>query len=207
MTHPDPGTPSPSISPTLPARARIFLLVALFVAATFIVYRQASTLGARPGLGAKTDWTWAATDPDGNPVDLSQYRGKPVFLNVWATWCGPCVSELPSIARLAQHPKVVQAGVSVLCVSIDDDPSAVSRFLASQPEKLRGPLFLVASESPPPPFLTDAIPATFLISADGRIVESSLGADDWSLPDKVDRVAALAGLAGNSSQPKADAGP
>ena len=57
-------------------------------------------LGGGSDLGA-ADFSWKLQDLEGKPVDFASFKGKPVFLNVWATWCGPCVKEMPSIARLA----------------------------------------------------------------------------------------------------------
>src|SRR5690242_6152553 len=63
--------------------------------------------GAEPSLAPSSmlaDYNWRLRDIDGNPVDFSLFKGKAVFLNIWATWCPPCVQELPSIAKLSQNP-------------------------------------------------------------------------------------------------------
>jgi len=77
--------------------------------------------------GGRADYSWPVTDLDGRPVDLGRYRGKAVFLNVWATWCGPCVAEMPSIARLAADPRLKD--VAFVGISVDDDAAPVRRFL------------------------------------------------------------------------------
>src|SRR4051812_10526837 len=60
------------------------------------------------GLSRPADYSWTLLDLEGRPVEFSRYRGKTVFLNIWATWCPPCVAELPAIARLAGSPGLDQ---------------------------------------------------------------------------------------------------
>src|SRR5690349_20602316 len=59
------------------------------------------------------------TDPDGKPVKLADFKGKPVLVNLWASWCAPCVKELPTLDRLARD-----GGVQVLAISQDTGPHA-----------------------------------------------------------------------------------
>src|SRR3954447_22043730 len=66
-------------------------------------------------------------DPDGNPTSLAEFSGKPVLVNLWATWCAPCVKELPTLDRLSGAKRI-----AVLAVSQDSGPHAsVEAFLAS----------------------------------------------------------------------------
>src|SRR5205823_4576372 len=115
------------------------------------------------------------------------YRGKAVFLNVWATWCGPCVRELPAIANLAANPRLKD--VAFVCVATDEDQDAVRRFLAQR--KLNLPV-LHAVGRPPEVFATPYIPATFLIAPDGRIVHVEQGSAQWDDPAVVDKLETLA---------------
>src|SRR5690242_19194058 len=66
-------------------------------------------------LSKPADYDWDLSDLDGRPVSFAQYRGKAVFLNIWATWCPPCVAELPSIARLARSAR--PGRVAFVCVA------------------------------------------------------------------------------------------
>ncbi len=127
------------------------------------------------------DYDWSPLDLDGSPVAFSQFRGKPLFLNVWATWCGPCVREMPSIARLAADPRLQGKNIQFVCVSVDQSADEVRRFLAG---KNWGMTFLRA-ERLPAVFHTDGIPATFLIDAKGRIAASEVGSADWSTAEVV----------------------
>jgi thiol-disulfide isomerase/thioredoxin len=200
--------PPPPSSPGKPARLtkeRALILLGIVLLSTYLVFRQNAAM-RQVGVGQTTDWRWVVGDPEGGRVDLSELRGKPVFLNIWATWCPPCVTELPSIARLARDPKVRAAGIQVLCVSVDGEATDVVDFLAARRGQLEGPRYVVASDAPAP-FLTDGIPATFLVAPDGRIVESKVGMDDWSRPEVIDRVVALAEQASATPAVKADGEP
>jgi len=121
---------------------------------------------------------WSLVDLDDRTVPFSRFKGKPVFLNIWATWCGPCVGEMPSIARLAQDPRLRGKDIEFVCVSTDESSGVVRRFLEGRDWSMT---FLRADKLPPV-FATEAIPATFVIAADGRIAASEVGAVDWHEP-------------------------
>ena len=144
---------------------------------------------AGSGLAAPADYAWKLHDLDGRPVEFAKFKGTPVFLNIWATWCPPCVRELPSIARLAADPKL--EGVAIVCVATDDSPETVKQFVKDRnwPAKMT----VLHSSDLPPVFTTEGIPATFLIDRDGHIVASEVGAADWSGPEVVSTLQKLAG--------------
>jgi thiol-disulfide isomerase/thioredoxin len=136
------------------------------------------------GLRASYDWT--LEDLDGRKVELSEYRGKPLFLNIWATWCPPCVEEMPSIASLAANPRL--KGMAFVCASTDDDPETVRAFLRARRLKIPA---LWADGPPPRVFRREGIPATFVISADGKVVLEQVGSARWDDPEVVDRLESL----------------
>lgn len=127
------------------------------------------------------DYNWTAEDLQQQPVRFTKFQGKTVFLNVWATWCGPCVGEMPSIARLAANPRLQGKDIAFVCVSVDDSLDAVRRFMADK----NWPMTILHASSLPPVFSTDGIPATFVIDPAGRIVAAEVGASDWDSPDVV----------------------
>ncbi|HWE37430.1 MAG TPA: TlpA disulfide reductase family protein [Isosphaeraceae bacterium] len=180
------------MSPKRPSRVLWWVLGAALVVAWVVMAGRMAPRGAgdlpKPTLQGfgEAAYAWSLRDENGKPVDFGGYRGKVVFLNVWATWCGPCREELPAIANLARNPRL--KGVAFLCVA-GDEPAAVRRFRAG-PGKGMPMTFLVA-DGLPAPFATDAIPATFVITHDGRIVVAQVGAAQWDDPDVVDRLAKL----------------
>jgi len=111
------------------------------------------------------------TDLSGRPLRLGQYRGRVVLLNFWATWCAPCIEEMPTFSRWQRH--FGDGGLQVIGVSMDDDEATVKRFVAKR-------------SVPYPIMMGDAklgelfggvfgLPQSFLIDARGRIVYRSVG--------------------------------
>jgi len=112
-----------------------------------------------------------------NTIHLANYRGQVVLLNFWATWCSPCVAEMPSLLEL--HHDL--PNLTILAVSIDEDPDAYSKFLLRRHVDLitvRDPAQKAASL-----YHTDMWPETYLIDRQGVIRRKFVGATDWSSPE------------------------
>jgi thiol-disulfide isomerase/thioredoxin len=133
-------------------------------------------------------YDWSLVDLKDRPVSFSRFAGKTVFLNFWATWCGPCVREMPSIAKLAKNPRLRGKNIEFVCVSTDKSSETVRQFL----ESTNWDMTILRTEKIPSVYLTEGIPATFLISPDGRIAASTVGAADWDDPYVVDFLEKLA---------------
>jgi thiol-disulfide isomerase/thioredoxin len=168
---------------------RIWWLVALGFVIAFSLFRS----GLIPGMKGKlpppqlsvsarpqnADFQWIVHDLNDAPVPFAQFQGKAIFLNIWATWCPPCVAELPSISRLAADPRLKE--VAFVCVAIDDAPATVREFVKGKD----WPMTILHATSLPAVFSTEGIPATFLINPDGRIVAAKVGGADWDDPPVV----------------------
>jgi cytochrome c biogenesis protein CcmG, thiol:disulfide interchange protein DsbE len=113
-------------------------------------------------------------------VSLDQLRGKPVVLNFWATWCPPCVEELPSLLQL--H-KELGDRVTILAVSEDADDAAYKEFLQQHGVDL---LTVRDSRHENEIYGTFKFPETFILDRNGKIVRKFIGATDWTSPDIVD---------------------
>lgn len=109
---------------------------------------------------------------------LSQQKGAPVVLNFWASWCGPCRDELPSLQRLAERWRA--RGVSVLTVAVADHHEQASRFLWDAGVVL--PLLDDADQSAAKAFGVRALPTTVILDRDHRIAARGRGAIDWDAP-------------------------
>ncbi|WP_406701052.1 TlpA disulfide reductase family protein [Singulisphaera sp. Ch08] len=169
-----------------------WLIVATCLATAWIVFLL--LFGPRSGNGGDlpvpelkapippgvAEYGWGLRDLAGAPVPLRQYQGKTIFLNLWATWCAPCVAELPAIANLASNPRLKD--VAFLCVSTDESPEAVRSFLKGK----NWPLTILMASDAPPIFTTAGIPATFVIAPDGQVVVSEIGSAQWDDPSVVD---------------------
>lgn len=137
---------------------------------------SACNRGSHPAQTGKVAPDFTVSDGS-TTIHLANYRGRVVLLNFWATWCPPCVEEMPSLLQLHHDmPNVV-----ILAVSIDDDPDAYHHFLATHHVDLitvRDP-----SESAAKLFHTDMWPESYLIDRKGIIRSKFVGAQDWSDPE------------------------
>ena len=117
----------------------------------------------------------------GKHLTLADFRGRVVLLNIWATWCGPCRSEMASLDRLqALHRN---DGLAVLAVSVDDDGSVAVRRFFQQSNIRNLTLYLDADNATAHAFGASAIPTTLLIDREGKVVGSLVGAMEWDSPD------------------------
>lgn len=167
-------------------------ILAVCLAAAYLLIRQRFENGSTTAGSAQALYSWKAVEVDGKTADLAALKGKVVFLNVWATWCPPCREEMPSIARLARNSRLKD--VAFVCVSVDSDDDAVRNYVKTNDMPMR---VVISRMSPPAPFETEGIPATFIISADGEVVYKQVGSRDWSTPQVVDRLLNAGAKAGS----------
>ncbi len=120
------------------------------------------------------------SDKTGNTVDLADFKGKKVFVNLWASLCGPCRDEMPSIQKL--YEKTKGKNVQFVMLAMDDDFSkSVAYFNSSN---LTLPAFYPAAGLPAL-FDVSAIPATFIFNENGELVKSIRGGDNYDTPEYV----------------------
>jgi cytochrome c biogenesis protein CcmG/thiol:disulfide interchange protein DsbE len=171
----------------------VTVLAMAFVAARFIG-------GARDTLARTRDGACVALQPDplpeilrsgtppdfqlpdatGHMVSLSQQKGHPVLLNFWATWCPPCVDEVPALEDLAR--RLDGSDMRMLAVSVDDDWDKIRQFFA---KGTKMGILLDTSHDIPKKFGTTAYPETFMVDAAGRIRYYFINKRDWSRPEAV----------------------
>jgi len=125
--------------------------------------------------GASGVATAKSAAPETKGID--DYRGDVVLLNIWATWCGPCREEMPSMQRL--HERLGPQGLKVVAVSVDD-PGSARRIRAFADELgLTFELLHDASKAIELAYQTTAVPESFVIGRDGTIRRRSIGAEAW----------------------------
>jgi len=110
-------------------------------------------------------------------IKLSQFRGKLVLLNFWATWCAPCIDELPSLQELQK----ARPDIQVLAVSIDDDPDAYKAFLKQYDINLLS--VRDGSADVNLKYGTVKVPETFLIDRQGVVRRKFVSAQQWTNPE------------------------
>jgi len=169
-----------------PNRARavvLFLMIALLLVVLILLQEKDSFLNlshrnrVKVGIQAP-EFTFPGLD--GKVVRLTDYRGKVVFLNIWATWCPPCREEMPSIRTLYQELK--DEDFEILAVSIDAlGAKAVDPFMKKY--KLSFPALLDTGASIQNLYGTTGVPETFIIDKKGIVVKKTLGARDWATPE------------------------
>ena len=121
---------------------------------------------------------------------LADFKGKVVIVNLWATWCAPCVAEMPTLAKLDQIS--VGKPVAVVPISLDraEDAANAEAFIAKRPPLpfYSEPKYALAFAFKPPP---EGLPATFLIDPQGRVRARLAGGADWSSPEAQKVIQAL----------------
>lgn len=111
-----------------------------------------------------------------NKLTLSQFRGQVVVLNFWATWCPPCVEEMPSLVEMQRRMK--DKGITVVAVSIDVDENAYRKFVKEHGVNLltvRDP-----EQKTPTLYGTHGWPETFIIDRNGVMRRKFIGPVDWT---------------------------
>ena len=160
------------LQPQTVARALLLVLVGAFI---FVILQPGA---APPAVGEVTP-DFELSNLQGQQVQLSMYRGKVVVLNFWATWCPPCVEEMPSLNSFARI--FASRGVVVVAVSVDDDEQALRRFMADHQLEmiiLRDPGRQVATL-----YQTYMYPETYILDRQGRLLRKLVGPADWGDPN------------------------
>jgi thiol-disulfide isomerase/thioredoxin len=117
---------------------------------------------------------------------LSQYFGKPLIINVWASYCGPCLAEMGSLERLFQR---YGDRFNVIGISIDDYRERAQAFLAKADTTF--PHFIDRQLMLENIMGAKTIPLTLLIDADGRVLRKVRGAQEWDSPEIVETIAMI----------------
>ena len=126
--------------------------------------------------------------PGGTSFRLSDHRGKTVLVNFWATWCPPCLEEMPAMERLYQQHK--GSGLIVIAVSLDADPSLVPPYLKQS--KLTFPVALDPKAEVANKYGVRALPSSFVVDRAGTMTALALGPRAWDNDASHSLVEALA---------------
>jgi cytochrome c biogenesis protein CcmG, thiol:disulfide interchange protein DsbE len=132
--------------------------------------------GSRPGNIGKPAAQFVISD-GGQTIDLSKLRGRVVVLNLWATWCPPCIEELPSL--LALHKAMPD--LAIVAVSIDQDPDVYHRFLIEHHVDFL--TFRDEDQRVNALYGTAQIPETYVIDRQGILRRKFISAQNWTSPE------------------------
>ncbi len=120
---------------------------------------------------------FSVTDVTGKPLSLSQYKGKVVLIDFWATWCPPCVAEIPHV--IAAYQKYHDKGFEVIGISLDRQKDALLKYI--EKNKMTWPQYYDADKpeaSLAEKYGIESIPSTYLVGTDGKIVATNLRGND-----------------------------
>ena len=129
----------------------------------------------------------ALTDLEGRTHRLADYKGRVVLINFWATWCGPCLYEMPSIQRLKE--KLAGRPFAVLAVNLDEPESRIRKFL--EPMKVDFTVLLDPGRRTARAWGARILPASFIVGADGRVRYTLVGELEWDNEHVVARITEL----------------
>jgi peroxiredoxin len=169
----------------LGALTALGLLVLVVVGAPLVGAKDPQTLTPVPDRPPAPDFD--LKDPDGKPVRLLDFRGKPLIVNFWATWCPPCREEMPSMQRA--HAAVSKEGIGVVAINVGEDADTVAQFLASA--QVQFPLPLDETSKVVMSYPVRGLPTTFVVDSDGRLAYVATGEREWDDPALLNLVRAL----------------
>lgn len=115
------------------------------------------------------DYDFHIIDENGKTIDFSEFQGKTVFMNIWATWCPPCIAEMPDINDLY---KKIGTNVQFVMISVDDDPNIAHKFIDRKGFEF--PVYFL-KYGLPQAYASSAIPSTYVLSPAGQIVVEEHG--------------------------------
>ena len=123
------------------------------------------------------------TDLEGNPISWEQLKGKKIFLNFWATWCKPCIVEMPSMSEAAE-----QLGEDYVFLAASyEELNKIQKFA----DKRDFAFQFVHTKTPIEDLDIHSLPTTFLINSEGELVETVIGSREWNQAEAMNQLEAL----------------
>jgi peroxiredoxin len=153
----------------------LFLVVAAYVIWILVV---APHFAGRPVAIGDTAPDFSVPTPDSGLLHLKDFRGQVVVLNLWATWCPPCVEETPSLEQFAE--KMRDRGVMVVSISVDEDQKTLRDFI--QKNHISYPVGRDPDRSLSARYGTYQFPESYILDRRGLVAEKVVGAIDWDDP-------------------------
>lgn len=121
----------------------------------------------------------------GEEFDLSKYRGKVVFLNLWATWCKPCIYEMPSISRAADQ--LIDKDIIFLAAS-DEGLERIKKYQSKYPQYN---FEFVRIKESVMDYGVQALPTTYILDKNGEIFQKEIGGREWDNPNQINTLSNL----------------
>jgi len=186
-----PAMPSPAATATVSQELSMSRLKQVFTAAVVVLVLQAGasqadqTLTPIPGNLPAPDFE--LQDTRGRIHRLTAYRGKPVIINFWATWCPPCREEIPSMNRAWRL--LEQEDVVMLAINVGEDEDTIFMFSADYPADF--PMLMDQTGKVIADYPVKGLPTTYVIAPDGSFAYRAIGGREWDDALLLDKVRAL----------------
>lgn len=153
--------------------AILFLLSAILMGCLSPPVSSPLDLTQAPGQRSEEFPDFEKTDLDGNPLSISRFRGNVVLLDFWATWCGPCIGEMPNVIRV--YDKYHRKGFEIIGISLDTDKDALQSFIKDY--GIKWPQYFDGKgweNELARAYEVNSIPATYLLDGEGRLIAENL---------------------------------
>ena len=173
------------------------LIIAVWITPAQAEHNAFELLGVAKPRTVKMAPDFSLTDINGNKVSLKDFRGKSVLINFWATWCGPCREELPSLQAL--HEKLSGEDFVVLAINIDRrNPDRVKKYMKEYNLSFSVPID--PSQEVRKKYFIMGLPVSYLVDPDGKLRGFISGARKWDSPASIEVMRSLSNyMAGNIS--------
>jgi thiol-disulfide isomerase/thioredoxin len=126
---------------------------------------------------ASFDYNFTIKDLQGNTISFDQYKGKVIFINLWATWCGPCKAEMPGIQNLAE--KLKNEPIAFVMLSVDKEAALPKVTAYLEKNEYTFPVFMPQGYLPEQ-LQAPSIPTTFIVSKEGKILMKEVGTRNYN---------------------------
>jgi thiol-disulfide isomerase/thioredoxin len=154
----------------------------------FALAAEIAIASLTPANAAESVYELSFADLQRNPAPLDQYRGKLLLLNFWATWCPPCIREMPSMTRLQQRFDTKE--LTIVAVNVGESPEAIASFRQQLDTPLAVELLLDESGTAFRELGIPGLPMSYLYDRDGELLETVTGGHEWDSPERIAQIQA-----------------